>query len=134
MSWGVSKIGRVAQFIDTEKGTLTSEFDTNIFSMTVVPILGWGKLLPTFGGCVETISDVSMKDDDNGLIELEVDYTTARYTHTYTPICTHTCILIHTYIHTYIPSYIHAYINTYKHTHTCIHTYLHTNTHQYIHT
>lgn len=77
MSWGVSKIGRVAQFIDTEKGTLTSEFDTNIFSMTVIPILGWGKLLPTFGGCVETVSDISMKDDDNGLIELEVDYTTA---------------------------------------------------------
>jgi hypothetical protein len=39
-SWGASKIGRVAQFVDAEKGLLISEFDTAIFSLTVIPILG----------------------------------------------------------------------------------------------
>jgi hypothetical protein len=39
-SWGASKIGRVAQFIDAKKGLLISEFDTAIFSLTVIPILG----------------------------------------------------------------------------------------------
>ena len=63
-SWGVSKIGRVAQHITTvsstsddnskNNGMLYSEFDTSIFSLTVIPILGWFKLLPTFGGCVVT--------------------------------------------------------------------------------
>ena len=32
-SWGVSKIGRVAQRIDVEKGCLYSEIDTSIFSL-----------------------------------------------------------------------------------------------------
>ena len=41
-SWGVSKIGRVAQHIT--KDYLYSEFDTSIFSLTVIPILGWWKL------------------------------------------------------------------------------------------
>ena len=52
MSWGLSKIGRVGQSINAHAGTLSSEFDTSIFSLTVIPFLGWGKLLPTFGGCV----------------------------------------------------------------------------------
>lgn len=43
-SWGVSKIGRVAQRIDAESGYLYSEFDTSIFSLTVIPILGWFKV------------------------------------------------------------------------------------------
>ena len=55
-SWGVSKVGRVAQRIDADKGMVYSEFDTSIFSLTVIPILGWFKLLPTFGGCVVTVS------------------------------------------------------------------------------
>merc|ERR1719230_1833259 len=50
MSWGVSKIGRVAQTIHASEGRLDSEFDTNIFALTVIPIFGWWKLLPTFGG------------------------------------------------------------------------------------
>lgn len=80
-SWGVSKIGRVAQHItpssssDT-KGMLYSEFDTSIFSLTVIPILGWFKLLPTFGGCVVTAASCVLKDQ--GLLEMKVDYTTAR--------------------------------------------------------
>ena len=34
MSWGASKIGRVAQTIDPENNMLYSEFDTQIFSLT----------------------------------------------------------------------------------------------------
>ncbi len=75
-SWGVSKIGRVAQRIDPESGYLYSEFDTSIFSLTVIPILGWFKLLPTFGGCVVTASKAKL--EEGGKIEMEVDYTTSR--------------------------------------------------------
>lgn len=75
-SWGASKIGRVAQRIDPKEGYLFSEFDTSIFSLTVIPILGWFKLLPTFGGCVVTASKAKLAD--GGVIEMEVDYTTAR--------------------------------------------------------
>jgi hypothetical protein len=75
-SWGVSKIGRVAQRIDPVMGYLFSEFDTSIFSLTVIPILGWFKLLPTFGGCVVTASKAKLSG--GGVIEMEVDYTTSR--------------------------------------------------------
>jgi hypothetical protein len=75
MSWGASKIGRVAQYIDADKELLISEFDTSIFSLTVIPILGWFKLLPTFGGCVITVSKAKM---NGAIIDLEVDYTTAK--------------------------------------------------------
>jgi hypothetical protein len=82
-SWGVSKVGRVAQHItmDSEKlskttGYLYSEFDTSIFSLTVIPILGWFKLLPTFGGCVVTAATCEMQDQ--GTLRMTVDYTTAR--------------------------------------------------------
>ncbi len=75
-SWGVSKIGRVAQRIDPKNGYLYSEFDTSIFSLTVIPILGWFKLLPTFGGCVVTAAKAKMCD--GGVLEMEVDYTTSR--------------------------------------------------------
>lgn len=74
-SWGVSKIGRVAQTIDSTSGMLYSEFDTNLLSLTVVPILGWFKLLPTFGGCVITASTAALSGDQ---IEMEVQYTTSR--------------------------------------------------------
>ena len=80
-SWGVSKIGRVAQFIDSKNNMLYSEFDTSIFSLTVIPILGWFKLLPTFGGCVVTAAKAELVDgsiNDNGLLKMKVDYTTAR--------------------------------------------------------
>ena len=73
-SWGVSKIGRVAQHITPKM--LYSEFDTSIFSLTVIPILGWFKLLPTFGGCVITAAKAEMKE--GGQLDMIVDYTTAR--------------------------------------------------------
>jgi hypothetical protein len=75
-SWGASKIGRVAQRIDPEEKYLYSEFDTSIFSLTVIPILGWFKLLPTFGGCVVTASKCDMAE--GGKLEMEVDYTTSQ--------------------------------------------------------
>jgi hypothetical protein len=75
-SWGISKVGRVAQVINSVNGTLISEFDTSLLSLTVIPFLGWGKLFPTFGGCVVTVSNAKMST--NGVIELEVDYTTSK--------------------------------------------------------
>jgi len=73
-SWGVSKIGRVAQHIT--KDYVYSEFDTSIFSLTVIPILGWFKLLPTFGGCVVTAAKANLEGD--GTLKMVVDYTTSR--------------------------------------------------------
>merc|ERR1719223_551949 len=75
-SWGVSKIGRVAQTIDSKAGYLYSEFDTSIFSLTVIPILGCFKLLPTFGGSVITASKAGLAE--GGKLEMTVDYTTSR--------------------------------------------------------
>jgi hypothetical protein len=84
-SWGVSKIGRVAQRINSKSGYLYSEFDTSIFSLTVIPILGWFKLLPTFGGCVvtaatcELVTAESEPDTTKGArLDMVVDYTTSR--------------------------------------------------------
>jgi hypothetical protein len=77
-SWGVSKVGRVAQRIDPDTKYLYSEFDTSLFSLTVIPIVGWFKLLPTFGGCVVTASKCELTQDGSGTLELEVDYTTSR--------------------------------------------------------
>lgn len=49
-SWGVSTIGEVSQQLDFDTRTLRSDFDTTLFGLTVIPIVGWFKLLPTFGG------------------------------------------------------------------------------------
>lgn len=75
-SWGISKVGRIAQRIDPKGGYLYSEFDTTLFSLTVIPVLGWFKLLPTFGGCVITAAKASL--EQGGKIAMEVDYTTVR--------------------------------------------------------
>ena len=56
-SFGLSTIGRVSQKIDFEKNEFISTFDTIIFGLTTIPILGWFKLLPTFGGSVITLAD-----------------------------------------------------------------------------
>lgn len=83
-SWGVSKIGRVAQRIDSKEGMLYSEFDTNLLSLTVIPILGWFKLLPTFGGCVVTAASAELvtlpaaAGSGDRVIQMEVEYTTSR--------------------------------------------------------
>lgn len=75
MSWGISKVGRVAQYINSTEGKLYSEFDTSLLSLTTIPIVGFWKLLPTFGGCVVTASDVRLEGDR---LELEVQWTEAQ--------------------------------------------------------
>ena len=56
-SFGLSTIGKVSQKINFEKRELISSFDTTIFGLTTIPIFGWFKLLPTFGGRVITLAD-----------------------------------------------------------------------------
>jgi hypothetical protein len=76
-SWGISKIGRVAQHITPTY--LYSEFDTSIFSLTVIPIIGWFKLLPTFGGCVVTAATARLESNaTTAILHMVVDYTTSR--------------------------------------------------------
>jgi len=83
-SWGASKVGRIAQHIDASSKYLYSTFDTSLFSMTVIPILGWFKLLPTFGGCVVTAATCSeltpdtFEDRSVARLDMVVDYTTSR--------------------------------------------------------
>jgi len=55
-SFGLSTIGRIAQKIDFNKKEFISTFDTTIFGLTTIPIFGWFKLLPTFGGRVITLA------------------------------------------------------------------------------
>ncbi len=62
-SFGLSTIGRIAQNINFEKKEFVSTFDTVIFGLTTIPILGWFKLLPTFGGQVITLSDELILED-----------------------------------------------------------------------
>ena len=56
-SFGISTIGKISQNIDFEKKEFISSFDTIIFGLTTIPIFGWFKLLPTFGGRVITLAD-----------------------------------------------------------------------------
>mmetsp|Transcript_30858 Transcript_30858/g.34530 ORF Transcript_30858/g.34530 Transcript_30858/m.34530 type:complete len:389 (-) Transcript_30858:112-1278(-) len=83
-SWGASKVGRIAQFIDPKSKYLYSTFDTSLFSLTVIPILGWFKLLPTFGGCVVTAATIQDLQQDVfhnrkvARLDMVVDYTTSR--------------------------------------------------------
>ncbi len=63
-SFGLSTIGRVGQHINFDTGELISAFDTTIFALTTIPILGWFKLLPTFGGRVITLAN-NLKFEDN---------------------------------------------------------------------
>tara|TARA_B100000212_G_scaffold187223_1_gene141200 strand:- start:1671 stop:2417 length:747 start_codon:yes stop_codon:yes gene_type:complete len=56
-SFGLSTVGRISQNIDLKKRKFISTFDTIIFGLTTIPIVGWFKLFPTFGGCVTTLAD-----------------------------------------------------------------------------
>ena len=56
-SFGLSTIGKVSQRIDFARREFISTFDTTIFGLTTIPIFGWFKLLPTFGGRVITLAD-----------------------------------------------------------------------------
>ncbi len=63
-SFGLSTIGRITQNIDFNKKEFISTFDTTIFGLTTIPILGWFKLFPTFGGRVITLSDELILEDN----------------------------------------------------------------------
>tara|TARA_B100000963_G_scaffold242705_1_gene212483 strand:- start:19020 stop:19754 length:735 start_codon:yes stop_codon:yes gene_type:complete len=63
-SFGISTIGRITQTIDFNKSEFISTFDTIIFGLTTIPILGWFKLLPTFGGCVVTLAENLVLEED----------------------------------------------------------------------
>ena len=56
-SFGLSTIGKVSQKINFTKREFISTFDTTIFGLTTIPIFGWFKLLPTFGGKVITLAN-----------------------------------------------------------------------------
>lgn len=72
-SWGASTVGRVAQRLNFADRTMESEFDTILFGLTVIPIVGWFKLLPTFGGTVITYSrDFRLEGD---VLHMELDKT-----------------------------------------------------------
>lgn len=68
----------MAQQVNSSSGMLYSEFDTSLFSLTVIPILGWFKLLPTFGGCVVTASSARMDAARPGVVQLRVEFTTGQ--------------------------------------------------------
>ena len=78
LSWGVSTVGRIGQTLDFEARTLQSDFDTTIFGLTVIPILGWFKLLPTFGGRVVTEADQLTLDPASGVLSMELQRTIVR--------------------------------------------------------
>ena len=56
-SFGLSIIGKVSQKINFTTREFISTFDTTIFGLTTIPIFGWFKLLPTFGGRVITLAN-----------------------------------------------------------------------------
>ena len=63
-SFGLSTIGKVSQKINFAKREFTSSFDTTIFGLTTIPIIGWFKLLPTFGGRVITLAnEISLENN-----------------------------------------------------------------------
>ena len=71
-SFGLSTVGRVGQHLDFKEGKIISTFDTTIFGLTTIPILGWFKLFPTFGGRVITLGKALRLTHDNKLnMELE---------------------------------------------------------------
>tara|TARA_B100000459_G_scaffold33873_1_gene16278 strand:- start:89 stop:853 length:765 start_codon:yes stop_codon:yes gene_type:complete len=70
-SFGLSTIGRIAQNIDFDKKEFISTFDTIIFGLTTIPILGWFKLLPTFGGRVITLADELVLKDNSIKMSLQ---------------------------------------------------------------
>jgi len=70
-SFGLSTIGRIAQNIDFDKKEFISTFDTIIFGLTTIPILGWFKLLPTFGGRVITLADELVLKDNSIQMSLQ---------------------------------------------------------------
>ncbi|TFJ83003.1 hypothetical protein NSK_005692 [Nannochloropsis salina CCMP1776] len=77
-SWGASQIGRVAQTIDLQAQTLLSSFDTVLFPLTTIPLIGWFKLLPTFGGRVLSLADGLTVSESAQGTALRLEYAVAK--------------------------------------------------------
>jgi hypothetical protein len=81
-SIGTGRFGPRQQHITIDAANDEQQFNTttattsSIFSLTVIPIVGWFKLLPAFGGCVVTAA--SCKLQEGGVVQMKVDDTTAR--------------------------------------------------------
>lgn len=75
-SFGLSRYGAVTQSVDTASGRLTSSFVTLLFGLTVLPIIGWWKLLPTFGGRVVSVATGLATDGTTRELRFELDTTT----------------------------------------------------------
>eukprot|EP00903_Cladosiphon_okamuranus_P007604 g7375.t1 len=56
-------------------GSLESEVDLIILPLTTIPLVGFWKLIPTFGGCIATKAKCSLKGDNNEVVELVVEST-----------------------------------------------------------
>ncbi|CEL92765.1 unnamed protein product [Vitrella brassicaformis CCMP3155] len=79
-SWGFSEIAQVGQTLlfpeaNSTDGRLRSDFNIKVLPSTVVPLVGWWKLLPTFGGNVRSIANASISGDANQHLDLTVDLT-----------------------------------------------------------
>lgn len=59
-------------------GSLESAVDLILLPLTSIPIVGFWKLLPTFGGCISTKAHCSLKGDNNEIVELVVESTKLR--------------------------------------------------------
>tara|TARA_B100000965_G_scaffold392177_1_gene401428 strand:+ start:574 stop:1335 length:762 start_codon:yes stop_codon:yes gene_type:complete len=70
-SFGLSTVGRVGQYLNFNRGEMISTFDTTIFGLTTIPIVGWFKILPTFGGRVITLGKRLQLKKDKLSMELE---------------------------------------------------------------
>tara|TARA_Y100000589_G_scaffold234486_1_gene221888 strand:+ start:142 stop:873 length:732 start_codon:yes stop_codon:yes gene_type:complete len=70
-SFGLSTIGKISQTIDFKNKEFLSTFDTIIFGITTIPIIGWFKLLPTFGGSVTTLADELALVDNKLIMSLQ---------------------------------------------------------------
>lgn len=71
-SWGLSRYGAVTQTLTDDR--LESRFVTLLFGLTVLPVIGWWKLIPSFGGKVISKSDARL-EYESGKLELELDFT-----------------------------------------------------------
>ncbi|CAM9109116.1 unnamed protein product [Sphacelaria rigidula] len=56
-------------------GSLESEVDLILLPLTTIPLVGFWKLLPTFGGCIATKAYCSLSGDNNEVVELKVEST-----------------------------------------------------------
>ncbi len=66
-------LGELLKISILTKKNFISTFDTIIFGLTTIPILGWFKLLPTFGGRVITLaSDLVLR---NNLLDMNLQKT-----------------------------------------------------------